>query len=109
MLKQYVTLIRKHAPKTTGKSYILPYIMAGKIQEHLMKLDEVVPEETKPRVKELVGHVLVRMKDTQVASMRSRPDYKFIPPFNSDVVEWEWEGWAPRRGDVLIVSFPKTG
>jgi len=83
--------------------------MAGKIQEHLMKLDEAVPEETKPKVKELVGHVLARMKDTEVSSMRSRPDYKFFAPFNPDVVEWEWDNWAPRKGDVLIVSYPKTG
>ena len=74
-----------------------------------MKLDEVVPEETKPKVKELVGHVLARMKDTEVSSMRSRPDYKFFAPFNPDVVEWEWDNWAPRKGDVLIVSYPKTG
>ena len=74
-----------------------------------MKLDEVVPEEVKPKVKELVSHVLARMKQTELQSMKSRPDYKFFAPFNAEVVEWEWENWQPRKGDVLIVSFPKTG
>lgn len=68
-----------------------------------------VPEEKKPLVDELLVHVQQVMSNGGMKSMKSKPEYKFVAPFNSEVVEWQYDNWSPNNGDVLIASYPKTG
>jgi len=74
----------------------------------LIALKENIPEEKGFLVDKLLKEVK-KCATTGVTHMKSRPDYLFVPPFNTEIVEWEFDNWTPRKGDLLIASYPKTG
>lgn len=73
-------------------------------------IKESVPEDKKGLVDELLVHTQQSMQgDGGMKSMKSKPDYKFVNPFNSEVIEWAYDNWSPNKGDFLVASYPKTG
>ena len=87
--------------KQEGKPFAGNEFMIG-LQKHL-------PEEKHPLLPKLGMSIKMAVEVDEMKSMKSKPDYQFMPPFSPEVVEWAHDNWTPRGGDVLVASYPKTG
>lgn len=75
----------------------------------MASLSDTLPDDKKHLMGKLNAHIKEVMSTTSVTSMPTKPDCKFAPPFNTDVVEYGFDNFVPKNGDVLIASYPKTG
>lgn len=81
----------------------------GVIGKVIEWLSQNLPQDKQGLVRELCEHVAEKFKQDFIEEMPGWPGYKFVCPFNSEVVQFAMDQWSARDGDVIIASYPKTG
>jgi len=81
----------------------------GGFQVLLEKMLSLIPEGEKPDIKpflEWFANCVTPGTPNFVREYKGRKELNF---FNLENLEWAYNNWAPRKGDVLLAIYPKTG
>jgi len=81
----------------------------GGFQQQLGKIMSLMPEDDKPDIQPFVDYftnVVTPGTPNFVREYKGRKECTF---FNLENLEWAYHNWTPRKGDVLLAVYPKTG
>lgn len=67
------------------------------------KLSAFVPPEAMEEIKKYLKYELAKIE------RKTLRGYKVIPVFSAKAIEYAYENWSPRKSDVFLATYPKTG
>lgn len=66
----------------------------------------LIPEDGRPDINDFLGKLLKQFSDSEVKVCEG---YHLAPWFDPEMAKYAYDRWEPRKGDILIAAYPKTG
>ena len=81
--------------------------LAEQINQSLANILLYLPENERYDVEEATLNYCKNI--FEASTTENFKGYKLPLPFTAKSAAWQYENWMPKKGDVLVASYPKTG